>query len=226
MKKKQFVGFDGMTAEELFEHNRLEYASSNPISQYLIRSFYQNVNGLIDKIEGPMESALELGCGCGEASLRIDTKIKQKFGAINFEISDVDARFIQILKSRNHPIPASEESVYSLPRENNSIDLIFLLEVLEHLENPEDALKEIFRVSKDYVLISVPHEPIWRLANMARAKYLADFGNTPGHINHFNYYSLKKMAAPFGRPVAARFPFPWVMILFKKTARIKDSLVW
>jgi hypothetical protein len=30
----------------------------------------------------------------------------------------------------------------------------------------------------------VPREPIWRIGNMARGRYLGDLGNTPGHIQH------------------------------------------
>jgi ubiquinone/menaquinone biosynthesis C-methylase UbiE len=39
---------------------------------------------------------------------------------------------------------------------DNSFDIITALEVIEHIEQPEKALKELFRVAKKYVILSVP----------------------------------------------------------------------
>jgi len=69
-----------------------------------------------------------------------------------------------------------------LPPKSQSYDLTIACEVLEHLEDPGQALTEIDRVTKQSVLISVPQEPMWRILNMARGKYWSDLGNTPGHV--------------------------------------------
>jgi len=49
-------------------------------------------------------------------------------------------------------------SVYTLPFEDNSFDLVFCSEVLEHLENYDHAIQEIYRVLKPggFFLPSVP----------------------------------------------------------------------
>jgi hypothetical protein len=39
----------------------------------------------------------------------------------------------------------------------------------------------------------VPYEPFWRMANVIRLAYLPQFGNTPGHIQHWGKRNFKKM---------------------------------
>jgi ubiquinone/menaquinone biosynthesis C-methylase UbiE len=50
-------------------------------------------------------------------------------------------------------------SVTSLPFEDKSFDVVCVFEVLEHLpyDDFDKSLKEIYRVSKKYVVISLPH---------------------------------------------------------------------
>jgi SAM-dependent methyltransferase len=44
-----------------------------------------------------------------------------------------------------------------LPFEDNSFDIVTALDVLEHLNNPHEALKELFRISRKAVFISLPN---------------------------------------------------------------------
>jgi ubiquinone/menaquinone biosynthesis C-methylase UbiE len=213
---KKFVGFENMTAEELFDYNRLEYANSNGAVAYLIRNFYKQLHQIIKPELTRINTVLEIGCGCGESSLRIQSILNKQNHKIDFEASDYDTRFVEQLIKRKYPFSVIQESVYEMKRRDNEFDLVFFLEVLEHLEEPEQAIKELFRVSKKHVLISVPNEPIWRLANMARGKYLKDFGNTPGHLNHYNSNQLIKLVKSWGKPVRRASPFPWTMVLFEK----------
>jgi len=43
-----------------------------------------------------------------------------------------------------------------LPFEDNSFDVVICTDVLEHLKNPKDVLDEMYRVSKEMVLVTVP----------------------------------------------------------------------
>ena len=95
-------------------------------------------------------------------------------------------------------------------------DLVICCEVLEHLNNPIKAVKEINRVLKPgaRAVVSVPREPVWRILNMFRFKYLSDFGNTPGHLNHWSKDRFVNFLKSNGLIVEkVLLPFPWIMCL-------------
>jgi hypothetical protein len=91
-------------------------------------------------------------------------------------------------------------------------DLVLGIEVLEHVPDPTAALAELERVSRGRLILSVPREPIWRFANMARGKYLANLGNTPGHIQHWSRRSFAELVGSRLEVVRVSTPFPWTMI--------------
>lgn len=216
IEDKEFLSFDEMTAQELFDHNKREYDSNNPIALYLYKIFYRKIYSLMDEIIFDDIKTLEVGCGCGESSLRIHKHLRKSSNKFHFEASEYDKRFVSIIDQLDYPFEVNQENIYEMNRKDSSFNLIFLLEVLEHLENPEKAIEELFRVTDKYVIISVPNEPIWRIANMARLKYLKSFGNTPGHINHYNLNSLTKLVEPYGKVINSYKPFPWLIILVEK----------
>jgi 2-polyprenyl-3-methyl-5-hydroxy-6-metoxy-1,4-benzoquinol methylase len=106
-------------------------------------------------------------------------------------------------------------SIYDIPKKEK-YDLVVCSEVLEHLEKPEDALEQLKKVGKKYVICSVPREPIWRILNMARGKYWKDLGNTPGHINHWSQRSFIKFLKKNGCKVLdVKSPLPWTVVLIE-----------
>jgi ubiquinone/menaquinone biosynthesis C-methylase UbiE len=211
MSKKSFVGFEEMTAEELYDYNILEYKSQNIISKWLFNQFFKKIKFIIKQSVNSGDRLLEVGCGSAESTNRIFSMIEN----CTFEASEYDERYVTVINKKNFPFRVTQESVYDLKRDNNEFDLIFLLEVLEHLEEPEIAIKELFRVSNKYVVISVPNEPVWRIMNMIRGTYLKEFGNTPGHINHYNAYKLKNLLKPYSDRVKVFNSFPWIIAVAK-----------
>ncbi|MFW5719740.1 MAG: methyltransferase domain-containing protein, partial [Candidatus Dojkabacteria bacterium] len=110
-----------------------------------------------------------------------------------------------------------QEDIYNLQRQDESFDLIFLLEVLEHLDEPKLALEELRRVSSRYLILGVPREPLWRMMNLARGHYIKDLGNTIGHLNHWSKNGIVKYVEKyFGRVIATRSPIPWTLVLAEK----------
>lgn len=93
--------------------------------------------------------------------------------------------------------------------------MVMCLEVMEHLEDPEKALRQLVKVSSDYFIVSVPREPVWRFLNMVRGKYWKHWGNTPGHLNHWSSGKIKKMISKHARVVAIYKPLPWTILLCK-----------
>lgn len=193
-----------------------KYKNQGVIATKLVNDYFDAVSRLIKKIpkENKISNSLEIGCGEGFSTKRLSEMLPS---SINFEASEYVAEQIPKALERNPFIEIKEESVYNLERKDNSFDLIFLLEVLEHLDYPELALEEIKRVNfSGYLILGVPREPLWRVLNMVRLKYLNNFGNTPGHLNHWSTIGLVKFVEQnFGKVLAIETPLPWTIVLAK-----------
>jgi hypothetical protein len=87
--------------------------------------------------------------------------------------------------------------------------------MLEHVDEPDTVLAEIARVATGHVVISVPWEPVWRVGNLARGRYLRDLGNTPGHIQHYSRRGIKARIERHLDVIDVRRPFPWTFVLAK-----------
>ena len=98
------------------------------------------------------------------------------------------------------------------PSPSGAFDLVLAIEVLEHVPDPAAGLAELARVSRGDLVVSVPREPIWRVANMARGKYLGALGNTPGHVQHWSRRGFARFVASQVDVVTVRAPFPWTMV--------------
>lgn len=95
-------------------------------------------------------------------------------------------------------------------------DLIVCSEVLEHMEQPKNGIRNLMKNGEKFIF-SVPHEPVWRMMNVARGKYIRDLGNTPGHIQHFTKKSFYRMLTECGLEVIQyERPLPWLMVYCRK----------
>jgi SAM-dependent methyltransferase len=138
---------------------------------------------------------------------------------VTLEASEYVARQIPEAQNLNPGLKIIQEDAYDLKRKDSSLDLVYLLEVLEHLDYPNKSLAELKRVVKPggALILGVPWEPLWRVLNLARGKYLRDFGNTTGHLNHWSKGALIRLvAAQFGPVVAVKSPLPWTIVLARK----------
>jgi ubiquinone/menaquinone biosynthesis C-methylase UbiE len=127
--------------------------------------------------------------------------------------SDINRQRLAAARERNPGVPIVEESIYNLSRPDKSYDLVFVLEVLEHLDDPRRALEEVCRVSRRWVICSVPREPVWRALNLMRLKYVGGLGNTPGHVNHWSKAAFTEFVAEKLNVRSRLSPFPWTMIV-------------
>ncbi len=195
-----------------------KYKSKNPIERKLVKGFFDNVAILfgIVKKDGDPERILEAGCGEGVFSSFARSMFPRAF----FDAFDLEQSVVSeaIKRYGNLDIHFFTGSIYKIDKEDSSVSLIVCSEVLEHLEKPRNALKELKRVASGYLLLSVPQEPVWRLLNMCRFKYWADFGNTPGHIQHFSRRRFLGLIHEVGglEVVAYKKSVPWQMVLLRK----------
>lgn len=191
------------------ENFKGKYESNGVISNYLVRSYFKSVEKLISKID--IDTAHEIGAGEGFSTQRLHKLVNR------LTASEYVDHLVKKASERNTNLTIFQESVYELKMKDNSVDLVFLLEVLEHLDYPKLALEQIKKITKSYLILGVPREPLWRILNMCRFKYLKAFGNTPGHLNHWSKKAIIKFVETnFGQVIAVKTPLPWTIILAKK----------
>lgn len=204
---------------EDFAHKYTEEGQGKLYSR-LIDRYFESVEVLF--IESGLSSkkyvkAIELGCGEGFSTQRLREQLPDN---VKLQASEYVKSLVPKAKKRNPRVKITQENVYKTKHKDNSFDLIFLLEVLEHLDYPAKALKEIKRILKPngFLILGVPREPIWMSLNIARGKYLNHFGNTPGHLNHWSTFTLKKyITKNFGPILKHQKPLPWTQVLVQKT---------
>ena len=183
-----------------------KYATKNRISRALVGGFLSSVTTLYRRAGAT--SVLEVGCGEGKLADQLVRSGPRPDGFLATDLS-LERQAVDI----DPLIEFAEASVYDLPFEDGSFDLVVCCEVMEHLDRPHEALAEVSRVARDFVLMSTPWEPVWRAMNMARGKYLRDLGNTPGHIQHFGRRDLVELAMTRLEIVSVARPLPWTVIL-------------
>ena len=186
-----------------------KYTRTNAITRRLLAGFFGALGEAVGAA-GAVGSALEVGCGEGVSTEKIKAMLPP---AALLHASDINRVRLAAARERNPGVPIIEESIYNLSRPDRSYDLVFCLEVLEHLDDPDAALAEICRVSRRWVVTSVPREPIWRVLNLARLKYVWGLGNTPGHLNHWSKNGFARFVAKRLDVRKVLSPFPWTMIV-------------
>lgn len=102
-------------------------------------------------------SILDVGCGAGG-----NIKILGEFGAVTG--LDISEEALKFAKTRGVFKNLVQGNAERLPFPDNTFDLISALDVLEHVPDDQQALREIFRVLKKggLALITVPaHRWLW-----------------------------------------------------------------
>ncbi len=201
------VSKDGVVTGNTYD----KYGSGNPVVRRLMAGFERNLEELFTK--AAPTSLLDVGCGEGV----LVHQWAQRLGSARVVGIDLEEESIQA-GWRERQAPNLEYRVMeaeNLPFADGEFDLACAIEVLEHVPNPEHTVGEMARCAARHLLVSVPHEPLWRMLNMARGAYWSDLGNTPGHLNHWSRRSFVELLSRHGEVVEVRSPFPWTMLLVR-----------
>jgi SAM-dependent methyltransferase len=198
----------------LIQYQRSKYLTSNPISRRLIRGFFESLRSCVRLVEADyarigqrVRILVEFGCGEGVSSDALHAALPEAT-IVGFDIHVPSVR----IAARYHAEAAFVVGdVTHAPLRSASADLVVMLEVLEHLTDPEAALCEAARVTRGWCIFSVPHEPIWRVLNMVRGAYWRAWGNTPGHINHWSRRGWITFLEQHFDVVKIKTPLPWLM---------------
>ncbi len=203
----------GVAAEPVVTGNTYDkYGSTNPVVRRLMGGFERTLGELFE--QAAPASVLDVGCGEGVLTAQwADRSGVERIVGIDLEDPKLQAEWEERRRANlEYRVMRAE----NLPFADREFELAAAIEVLEHVPDPAHTVAEMARVASGHLLVSVPREPLWRALNMARGAYLAELGNTPGHLNHWSKRAFMDLLARHGDVVQARSPFPWTMLLVRR----------
>ncbi len=121
---------------------------------------------------------LDIGCGIGTYLKRLNSMGHNCTGIENNEEN--------VKKCQKNKLKVKLMDAQNLKFKSKSFDTVLMIEVLEHLPNPHEALKEAFRVAKKNILISVP--------NIDVIPIMSKYQVVPWHMlekSHLNFFTPK-----------------------------------
>jgi 2-polyprenyl-3-methyl-5-hydroxy-6-metoxy-1,4-benzoquinol methylase len=190
--------------------NAQKHETGNPLQRRLIDAFHAQALEYVRRVDP--DCILEVGCGEGYVLAEL-----QRSG-IGAELIGVDLSEPAIEAARTRVAPPAELHVGDAREVTASFsgrrpDLVMMLEVLEHLDEPEAMLEDLTALTAGHVLLSVPREPIFRGMNLLRFKNVRDLGNDPEHVNHWSSRAFVDLVGRYFEVVASARPLPWTMVL-------------
>ena len=191
-----------------------KYETKNPIARYAIAQLLDSVAGFVSSTQP--STILELGCGEGRVTERMLAATDAYVHA-----TDLSSALAAEARARlgEHPrANFSQLNIYDLEPGLHQSDVVVCCEVLEHLEHPEGGLRLIAAATKKAAVLSVPREPNFRVLNFLRGQHFADFGNAPGHVQHWSSRAFQKFVEAEFTILKVKTLLPWTVILAQPKA--------
>jgi ubiquinone/menaquinone biosynthesis C-methylase UbiE len=184
-----------------------KYTARNPAIRLLTDRWVANLERMFDQV-GPEPAGRVLEVGCGEGV--IADKLQRRFGeVVALDLPDAGLR----ADWRRYPGPRFlHADALGLPFGDHRFDVVVAAEVLEHLPDPDRGLREMARVGRRHLVLSVPREPVFRSCNLVAGRYVRDLGNTPGHLNHWSRRGFVRFVSQVAEVRAVTSPFPWTTV--------------
>ena len=196
----------GLTAAVARSDNEGKYRSRNPIVRRLVGRFLAHVATAVARARP--RSVLEVGCGEGA----VLEYLADRNPGTRFDGLELDPAALARARRRCPRTSLLRGDVYTLPFAAQAYDLVLCLEVLEHLPDPGRALREIRRVARHGLLLSVPHEPFFRLGNALRGRHWRHLGNPEDHLQHWGARGFAAFCAEHVTVESCRSAFPWLLV--------------
>lgn len=176
------------------------------MQRLLIARFHTRLTDLVISV-GPA-TVLDVGCGEGLLTRALHSRGDDMLIAG----LDISRRALVMAAGLSPSAGFSVGSVEALPFANECFDLVLCTEVLEHVQQPHVALKEMQRVTRGYVVASVPHEPWFSLMNLLRGRDVLRGGNHPEHLHRWTAKRFEKLLGQWFVVDRVVLSFPWTLV--------------
>jgi len=151
-----------------------------------------------------LESVLDVGCGTGDNLIFIKS-ILPSLKVFGTDITNVP------LKIAQERIPDGKfwtDDIQNPNKTSGKFDLVTCFEVIEHIEDDRNALKNISRITNKYLLLSTP------------GGKMREVERDIGHYRNYEVKQLSEMLETFGFQVAktVQWGFPFYSPIFRNIA--------
>ncbi len=150
-----------------------------------------------------------LDAGCGEGF--IDRILLNSIFGIELTGLEYTAEAIAIAKKMNPDVTYIQGDITDMHFNDGTFDVVLCTEVLEHIPDPAAALKELIRVCRSKILITVPHEPWFCMGNLLAFNNVARLGNPVDHVNHWRKSTFIDFLGGDKACWTVSTSFPWLM---------------
>jgi len=147
--------------------------------------------------KGKFLNVLDVGGGAGVILKEIAAEIEAKYDlTVNKFALDLSPKALEVQAKTNPDLKkALNENICYTSLDDKEIDLTLLIDVLEHVPDPEMALKEIRRISR-FIIMNVPLESnlIYDMGNtITRGKIRRKLIEDYGHIHSFDFAQVRNL---------------------------------
>jgi len=156
-------------------------------------------------LEGKGGWVVDLGCGEG-ITLEKLKKVFPGKRSVGIDVSRENAKVCRL-----HGLPALCGDVHRLSLKAGTMDSCLLMDVIEHIEDPEGVLEEILRVLMPggSLILVFPNDGIFFLARILFLKFREAF-HDPGHLRGWNPGRMKGLLEKKGFRVRRRMNLPFL----------------
>lgn len=152
---------------------RTPYAATSNIAKYMVTKSVLSALGKFN-----FENFIDIGGAEGYTA----NLVRTLFGA-NVQLTDLSDYACRMAKEI-FEIEATQSDIHNLPFENEAFQVVLCSETIEHVSNFKLAIQELLRITKDVLVITVPHETPEIVAENIRLKI------PHAHINYFDINTL------------------------------------
>ncbi|WP_298749264.1 class I SAM-dependent methyltransferase [uncultured Arcobacter sp.] len=150
---------------------------------------------------------LDVGGGAGIIGKFVCEYFIEKGISVEFYALDLSKEML-LVQEKNNPYIKKIINQNILDISEKDFDIIFMIDVIEHIPNYQDVAKKISKISK-YSIYNIPLEVnlFDKLRNIYfKGQYYKEQERTIGHIHFFSYLSALNLMKKYYQPVKWFFP--------------------
>lgn len=205
---------DSFNEQTYIKHNATLAYEDVEYKFYYIKSLLDSV-----EIKNNEVFLLDVGGGGGFLGKKIAEYFIQKEIKVHFYALDVSSKMLEIQQHNNPYITDVYNCYLEDLEEKKMFDIVFMIDVIEHIPNKNSASKKISSISK-YALYNIPTEiNLFDLLKniLMKNRYYKIQGTTLGHVHFLSYFGAKNHFKKFFTPIKWVFPNYAEHILYSNT---------